>query len=395
MNQRPISPIKMTKITPPASALPDPRAPDALLTVDLGALKANVEAYRRLAHGAEVAGVVKADAYGLGLAPVVRAMVEAGCTTFFVTNVVEGTTLRALLPDAVIYLTNGLPHGAGPAARAANLRPCLGSLAEFDAWIAESHLAGRPLSAALHFDTGMNRLGFDAVETARMIRLESCRKELEIELVMSHLACADEPAHPLNQLQLSRFIDVASAFPGVPRSLANSSGVLLGGDYCFDLVRPGYAIYGGNPRENGVSPVAPVVRAEARVLQVRDVSAEDAAGYGATWLASGPRRLATLSMGYADGYFRALGSNAGGARVFINGGFAPVAGRISMDLMMVDITDLPPDAVQRGDLAELIGPHISLEEVAARAHTIGYEVLTSLGNRYTRHYTGTIMPVES
>lgn len=386
-------PLKMTQFPPSASATSG--SPDALLTVDLGALTANMEAYRRLAHGAEVAGVVKADAYGLGLAPVARAMAAVGCSTFFVTDVVEGAALRALLPGAVIYLTNGLPPGAGPAAREAGLRPCLGSLAEVDAWIAESRIAGRPLSAALHFDTGMNRLGFDGVETERMIRLESCRKELEIELVMSHLACADEPAHPLNALQLSRFLAVASAFPGVPRSLANSAGVLLGGDYCFDLVRPGYAIYGGNPLENGPSPVVPVARAQARVLQVRDVSAEDAAGYGATWQAVGPRRLATLSMGYADGYFRALGSNSGAARVFVGGGFAPVAGRISMDLMMVDITDLPPDAVRRGDMAELIGPHISLEEVAAHADTIGYEVLTSLGDRYTRHYTGAAMPAES
>lgn len=368
---------------------------DALLTVDLDALAGNFTRYQKLAHGAEVAGVVKANAYGLGLAPVARAMAAAGCKTFFVTDAAEGTALRAILPDAIIYLTNGLPPGAGPLARAAALRPCLGSLAELEAWSLESDIAGQALPAALHFDTGMNRLGFDAREAAYLLDHMDEAKGIEISLIMSHLACADEPDHPLNKAQLARFREIATSFHDTPRSLANSAGVLLGADYCFDLVRPGYAIYGGVPVEGGTSPVAPVVTAQARVLQVREVEPGEAAGYGATWEAEGPRRLATLSMGYADGYFRALGSNAGAARVFVGGHFAPLAGRISMDLLMVDITALPDDAVRRGDLAELIGPHVSLEEVAARAGTIGYEVLTSLGDRYIRHYTGKAVAAES
>ena len=383
----------MTKITSLRSS--DIGGPDALLTVDLDALAANFARYQNLAHGAEVAGVVKANAYGLGLAPVARAMVAAGCRTFFVTDAAEGTALRAILPEAIIYLTNGLPPGAGPAARMAALRPCLGSLAELETWSREGEIAGRALPAALHFDTGMNRLGFDAQEAAHLLAHLDEAKGIEIALIMSHLACADEPEHPLNKAQLARFRGIAASFPETPKSLANSAGVLLGADYCFDLVRPGYAIYGGAPVEGRPSPVAPVVTAQARVLQVREVEPGDAAGYGATWQAEGPRRLATLSMGYADGYYRALGSNAGAARVFVGRHFAPLAGRVSMDLLMVDITSLPADAVRRGDLAELIGPHVTLEEVAARAGTIGYEVLTSLGDRYIRHYTGMAVAAES
>jgi alanine racemase len=228
-----------------------------------------------------------------------------------------------------------------------------------------------------------------------MLEDRSRLEGIEVTLVMSHLACADEPTHPLNARQLERFRAIAAAFPDVRKSLANSSGVLLGVDYCFDLVRPGYAIYGGAPTEGQPNPVLPVIKAEARVLQVREVDADEAAGYGATWQAKGSTRLATLSIGYADGFSRLQGSANGAGRVHINGHFAPIAGRVSMDLLTVDISDLPPGSVKRGDFAELIGPHVPLEEVAARAETIGYEVLTSLGDRYARRYTGPTASAES
>lgn len=374
--------------------LPAPPFPsdDLRLTIDLDALVDNVARYQALSHGADVAGVVKADAYGLGFAPVVRAMAGAGVTRFFVTNVVEGAALRGVLPDATIYLTNGLPQGAEDAALAADLSPCLGSLAELAVWTAMSRRVGRPLPAALHFDTGISRLGFDSVETAHLLTNTDMLDSLDLSLVLSHLACADEPSHALNDIQLQRFKRLAAAFPDTPKSLANSAGVLLGADYCFDLVRPGYAIYGGNPVVSEASPVRPVVLAEARVLQVREIDPGEAAGYGATWVSPkaspSPLRLATLATGYADGYFRWLGSANGAARVYLGGYFAPVAGRVSMDLLIVDISDLPENAIKRGDFAELIGPNVPLEEVAARAGTIGYEVLTSLGNRFTRRYTG-------
>jgi alanine racemase len=377
----------------PSSLLDD--AHDTRLTVNLGALMSNIARYRALAHGADVAGVAKGNAYGLGLTPVAFAMASAGVTRFFVTDVFEGAALRALLPNVTIHLTNGLPHGAAPAARAAGLSPCIGSLAELEAWTVEAEAAGRPLPAALHFDTGINRLGFDGDETPYVLANANALKMIDISLVMSHLACADEPDHPLNRHQLDRFRTIAAAFPGIPKSLANSAGVLLGPDYCFDLVRPGYAVYGGNPVTRRPSPVAPVITAEAQVLQIREVAPDEISGYGATWVSPGHHRLATLSVGYADGYFRSLGSASGAARVFIGGRYAPVAGRVSMDLLTIDITEFPPGAVKRGDFAELIGPHVPLEEVAARADTIGYEVLTSLGDRYARHYTGGTTSTES
>lgn len=374
---------------------PDLAAPSAILTVDLDALAANHARARGLAPGVEVGGVVKANAYGHGLVPVSRVLAGAGCKTFFVADAVEGATLRAALPDATIYLTNGLTPASGPAARANALRPCLGSLAEVEAWGREAKLAGRALPAALHFDTGLSRLGFDAVETARLLADKSLLAGIDVTLVMSHLACSDEPGHPLNARQLHRFQKIRAAYPSIRASFANTAGILLGPDYHFDIVRPGYGLYGGTPVEGLPNPFRPVVTAEARVLHIRDVPAGEAAGYGATWTADGPRRLAILSAGYADGYFRALASAKGAGRVYVGGHYAPVAGRVSMDLLIVDVSEIPEGAVKRGDLAELIGPHVSLDEVAARAGTIGYEVFTSLGERYKRLYTGAVASAES
>ncbi|WP_293553440.1 alanine racemase [Parvibaculum sp.] len=382
----------MTKSVNTSRDLP---ADNAILTVDLDALVANYRHVRSLAGGAEVSGVVKANAYGHGLAPVGRALAGAGCKTFFVADAIEGATLRAALPDAVIYATSGLTPVSGPALRAADVRPCLGSLAEVEDWRREAKRAGRALPAALHFDTGLSRLGFAPSETAKITGDKSLLAGIDVTLAMSHLACSDEPEHELNLLQLERFLRVLEAFPSVPASFANTAGILLGPDYHFDLVRPGFGLYGGTPVEGRPNPFSPVVRAEARVLQIREVPAGATAGYGATWTADGPRRLAVLAAGYADGYFRALASAKGRGRVFVGGHYAPVAGRVSMDLLAVDVTDVPDGAVKRGDLAELIGPHVSLDEVAARAGTIGYEVLTSLGERYKRLYTGAVASVES
>lgn len=359
----------------------------AILTVDLGAVVANYRRLATVAPGSEVAGVVKANAYGLGLGPVVHALAGAGCKTFFVADAGEGAALRALLPDAVIYVTNGLTPGASALFSAHRLRPCLGSLVEIEEWRREARTAGHALPAALHFDTGLNRLGMTTGETAAILADHALVAGVDVALVMSHLACSDEPEHALNARQLARFRAIRAAFPRTPASFANTAGIFLGPDYHFDLVRPGYGLYGGAPVEGKPNPFQPTVRAEARVLVVRGIAAGEAAGYGASWEATGPRRLAVLSAGYADGYFRALASTEGGGRVYLAGHYAPVAGRVSMDLLIVDVTGLPQGAVHRGDLAELVGPHVTLEEVARRAGTIGYEVLTSLGARYKRHYT--------
>lgn len=363
--------------------------PGAIVTVDLDALSANYRHLQALTPGAEVAGIVKANAYGLGLEPVSRTLALAGCKSYFVADAGEGARLRAILPEAIIYVTHGLIAGSAADCRGHGLRPCLGSLAEVEEWQREAKAAGRALPAALHFDTGLSRLGFDAAETARLLDDRAPHLAgIDITLVMSHLACSDEPERSLNVDQLSRFRAICAAFPGVPASFANTAGVLLGQDYHFDLVRPGYGLYGGRPLEGQPNPFRAAVRVEARVLQIRDVAAGATAGYGATWVAAGARRLATLSFGYSDGYMRSLASNRGGGRVHVGGNDAPVAGRVSMDLLTVDVSGLPDDAVRRGDLVEIIGPHVTLDEVADRAGTIGYELLTRLGDRAKRHYTG-------
>ncbi|MDO8289456.1 MAG: alanine racemase [Parvibaculum sp.] len=383
----------MTVFPPLASA--DLAAHDALLTIDLDALAVNYGRYRALAVGADVAGVVKANAYGLGLAPVARALAREGCRTFFVANVHEGEKLRAALPGTTIYTLNGLTEEAAKICARFDLRPCLGSLRDVDILAHLAKSLSRTLPAALHFDTGLSRLGFDRTETAKLIADKTLLNGIDVSLVMSHLARSDEPDEALNGLQLSRFKAIRAAFPDVPASLANSAGVLLARDYAFDLVRPGFAIYGGTPVDGRVSPVLPVLKAEARVLHIRDIEAGDSAGYNSTWTAKAPARLAILAVGYADGYPRVLSSDKNAGRVWLGGHYAPVAGRVSMDLLIVDVSHIPVGAFQCGDMAELIGPHVTLDEMAAKAKTNGYEVLTRLGERYKRHYTGKAATAES
>jgi len=379
----------------PLSAASRHGAHDALLTIDLDAVAGNYARYRALAKGADVAGVVKANAYGLGLAPVARALAEAGCTSYFVGSVHEGEALRRVLPNALIFILNGLTEEAAKICAARGLRPCLNTLAEIGIYTTIAKTIGRPLPVALHFDTGMNRLGFDTVETEKLVADKSVLDGLRVSLVMSHLARSDEPSETQNAVQLSRFKAIRAHFPDAPASLANSAGVLLSPDYHFDLVRPGYAVYGGTPVEGHDSPVTPVVKAEARIMQIRHVAAGETVGYNAQWTAKAPARLAVVAIGYADGYLRALSSDKGGGRVWINGHFASIAGRVSMDLLIVDVSHIPEGAFRCGDMAELIGPHVTLEEMATRAKTNGYEVLTRLGERYKRHYTGKAAGAES
>lgn len=347
----------------------------ARLTIDLSALAANWRRLAACAHGAECAAVVKADAYGLGIAEAVPALSRAGVRTFFVAHTVEGIAVRKAAPDAVIYILNGLPSGGGDAMRQHDLRPVLGDPGEITDW-----QAGGSGPAALHVDTGMNRLGL-TLDQAR-------RTEFRPALLMSHLACADTPDHPRNALQLANFHAFRALFPGVPASLANSAATLTGGDYLFDLCRPGIALYGGNPFANRPNPMAPVVRLEARILQVREVPAGEPVGYGAAEVMTRPSRIAILSAGYADGLHRQAGSTdaARGADAIIGGVRCPFAGRISMDLIAVDVTDAPEAA--RGGMAVLLGDGIGVDDYARAAGTIGYEVLTGLGRRYHRVYAG-------
>ena len=350
------------------------------LTVDLGALAANWRRLAAEAPGAECAAVVKADAYGSGLAAVAPALWRAGCRSFFVAHLGEALAARALLPEATIYVLNGLLPGSAPAFRDAHLRPVLGSGEELAEWAEVSHGA---LPAALHVDTGMNRLGLSLREAVSLAG-DPLVARAGIGLLMSHLVSAECPDRGVNACQIAAFAALRAAFPGLPGSLANSSGIWLGRDAHHDLVRPGYALYGGNPTPyRGANPMRPVVRLDAPILQIRTVGTAETAGYNARWTAPGPRRLATLSLGYADGFPRSA-SNRG--RAFVEGVACPIVGLVSMDLIILDVTDAP--GARRGSLATLIGDGLDVDAVGRAAETIGYEILTGLGSRYVREYTG-------
>ncbi len=361
----------------------EPPAPaGSILSVDLDALADNWHLLAAMAGSAECAAVVKADAYGLGLAPVAGQLRSLGCRTFFVAHLSEGLELRSLLPDATIYVLNGLLPGAVPLCVKARLRPVLGSLPEIEEW---GEVGGRA-PCALQLDSGMTRLGLPASLQPAAARLSG---RLELALVLSHLVWSGAATHrPAMARQVELFASARRHWPGVPGSLANSSGVFFGEAAHHDLVRPGYALYGGNPTPDDRNPMRTVVTFEAQVIQVEEVPAGTAVGYDARWIAPSPRRLATVSAGYADGVpCAALGTNADARGMAGIGGVrCPFVGRISMDLVVIDVTEAPP--LRRGDSVELIGATIPIDEAARRAGTIGYEILTRLGTRSARRFSG-------
>lgn len=358
-----------------------------ILTIDLGAITANWRALARRAMPAECSAVIKANGYGCGLEQVAATLSKAGCRTFFVADLSEAKRARLAAPDADIYVLNGLMPGTGPVFAEIAARPVIGSLvelAEWDAFTLQSHWNG---GFALHVDTGMNRLGISAGEAAAVAsRIRSDNHG--IKLLMSHLACADEPEHPLNERQIKLFREVRLLYRGVPASLANSSGIFLGSSAHCDLVRPGVALYGVNPTPGRSNPMRPVIDLRARIVQVRNILKGETVGYSAAWTANRPTRIAVVAVGYADGFLRAAGSsdNASGAQAIIDGRLCPLAGRVSMDLIAIDVTDVTGNGARRGDLATLIGDEISLDDVAAASKTIGYEILTQLSRRYHRIY---------
>ncbi|MEX1203644.1 MAG: alanine racemase [Dongiaceae bacterium] len=363
----------------------------AVLSIDLTAIVANYRLLVARLGGAECAGVVKADAYGLGVAEVAPALHGAGCRVFFVATLDEGIELRGLLPEAEIYVFNGLTAGGVESFVAHALRPVLNSLGEIDAWAAMGRRRG-PLAAALHIDTGMARLGLPPAEVAALAEDRFRLDGAAVALMLSHLACADEPEHPMNARQLAAFRDAVRrvAPDGARLSLAASSGIFLGADYRFDVARPGAALYGLRPQPDAPNPLAPVVRLQGKILQVRDVDSDTTVGYGATHRCTRPARLATVGAGYAYGYLRSL-SNRGSAH--IGAERVPVVGRVSMDLITLDVTAIAPERVTPGALVDLIGPHNPVDALAEEAGTIGYEILTSLGRRYRRRYVGAAAPV--
>jgi alanine racemase len=373
----------------PAAAIPEPATaggpPEAeaggILTIDLAAIFDNYRALAVRVMPTECAAVVKGDAYGCGLDQVTATLSRAGCKTFFVAHLDEARRVRALAPEAVVYVLNGYTSGTGPAFAEAYARPVINSsveLAEWDQFVASSGWRG---GVGLHVDTGMNRLGLSLDETAAVaMRMQT--EHHGLALLMSHFACADQPQHPLNDQQIRQFREIRTLFRGIPGSLANSSGIFLDQSAFCDMVRPGAALYGVNPTPGKPNPMKPVIELQCRVLQVRSVPRNAAVGYGATWTAKRASRIAVVAAGYADGILRAAAATEREAIVARTR--CRIVGRISMDLLTVDVTDLPDNAVRRGTLVTLIGGELGVDAVGAQAGTIGYEVLTSLGTRYHR-----------
>jgi alanine racemase len=376
----------------PDKAVPasDPAATGGLLTIDLAAIETNWRTLASRTVPVECAAVVKADAYGCGLEAVTKRLAKAGCKTFFVADLAEGRRVRAIAHEAVVYVLNGLLPNSTQAFADANLRPVINGpaeLAEWDAFVAASNWRG---GAALHVDTGMNRLGLspdEAVAVASRVQLENHG----FTLLMSHLACAEMPSNSMNDRQIRLFRELRILFRGVSSSLANSSGIFLGGGtvHC-DLVRPGMALFGGNPTPGQSNPMRPVVELKGRILQVREVKRGDTVGYGGSFTAQRASRVAIVAVGYADGFLRSAAAdrNKPPAHVIVAGKRCPLAGRVSMDLISIDVTDLPDGRARRGDFATLIGGDLGIDELAAALGTIGYEVLTRLGHRFHRVYKG-------
>jgi alanine racemase len=348
----------------------------ARLTVRLDALAANWRMFADLAPGSTCAAVVKADGYGLGAEAVGRRLAREGCGSFFVAHLGEALALRAALgPSPEIHVLNGLPEGASDAMLADDLRPVLNTLDQIARWRDEG--AGRP--AALHVDTGMNRLGvsLDEVDAAA-----EALDGVNLSLIMSHLACASDPAHPKNHVQRDAFLDAASRLPPAPLSLAASAGALLGEDFHFDLIRPGIGLYGGGPMDAVAVPLHPVAVLEAPLIQVRAIGPGDTVGYGATWEADRRRTIGVAALGYADGFLRS-GSSRGFA--VIAGAVCPILGRVSMDLIALDVTGAGK-AAQEGAMAQFLGPAAPIDAQAQACGTIPYELLTRLGGRFHRTY---------
>jgi alanine racemase len=359
--------------------------PTASLTIDLGRVVANWRA-TAAAAGRPAAAVVKADGYGLGAVPIARALAAAGCRRFFVAQIGEGADLRAALPDPALTIAVLNGDGALPTRDFADLglQPVLSTTAAVRRWLGESRALGRAAPAMVHVDTGMNRLGLAPAEWRDLIQDPDAARH-PWSAVISHLACADAPDDPMNAAQHAAFTAVAATRPDLPASLAASSGAFLGTGYAFDFVRPGAALHGLAPLAGRPNPLANPVRLTAPILQVRSLAAGDPVGYGAGHRSTRPTRVATVAVGYADGLLRA-GSGRGKLRVA--GRDCPILGRISMDLTTVDVTDLPASLIDAATDAEVICDARPPDAVAADAGTIGYELLTRLGQRFARRWIG-------
>jgi len=357
----------------------------ARLTVDLDALARNFAVLREAAGGAEIAPAVKADGYGLGAVEVSLRLWAEGARAFYVARLSEGEALRAALGEraAVIYVLDGVTEADCHRLIAAELTPVLNSIPQVAIW--SSHAGAEQLPAALHIDTGMNRLGVTVAEAAWLAADPARLGGVDVALVISHLACASQPDHPLNVLQLKRFSEARALFPTARASLASSAGIFLGPNFHFDQVRPGICLFGGGPEDRPDPRIAAVATLEAPILQVRDVPAGESIGYGAEFVAEAPLRVAILGVGYADGVMRR--SHPRGL-VWFDGAKRRLLGRVSMDLIAVDVTGCA--AARPGAMVEIIGPSLPVDEAASLAGTTSYELLTRLSSRAERRYPGAV-----
>jgi alanine racemase len=348
------------------------------LSIDRAALVANWRQLAALAQGAICSAVVKANAYGTGLEPITKSLLEAGCRHFFVAHIDEGLQLRRLAKDVTIYVLNGLYPAHSSLYQHHNLIPVIGSAAEAHEWVNAG--AG---ACALHIDTGMNRLGAPASELHAL----STMAGFSPKMVMSHFVSADIADDPLNHAQITGFNERAALFPQAQKSMANSSGIFLPQKPHYAMVRPGYALYGGNPTPHTHNPMRNVVSLTVPILQIRRLEEGQSVGYNGTWRAKRPCTIATISTGYADGLLRsAMGSDRRcGGYAYVDNHLCPYVGRISMDLSVIDVSAV--SAPKRGDEVEILGPHVSIDDLGTAAQTIGYEILTSLGQRFLRKYT--------
>jgi alanine racemase len=365
------------------------------VTIDLGAIVANWRMLAERSGAQECAAVVKANAYGCGIEPVVKALSGAGCHTFFVAVPEEGGRVKKTLADARCFVLNGLFASAAPYYLNEDLIPILGSVPEIATWVDTAKSQGRPLPCAIHMDSGMTRLGLSYDELRQVVGHSTIMDHLDVQLFMTHYACADDIGHDQTERQREVFLKGAALLPNVPRSAANSAASLQGERHGFELARPGVAIYGGEALNDTPNPMQQVVKLEGRIVQIRSAKAGDRVGYGGAEVLARDSRIAYISVGYADGYHRGASHKgvpmrqvAPPALAAFKGTIINGIGRISMDLCAFDVTDIPESDIAAGDWIELFGDAIHIDEVARASGTIGYELLTGLGNRYSRIYVG-------
>ncbi|CAL7960382.1 Alanine racemase, catabolic [Alphaproteobacteria bacterium] len=364
-----------------------------MLEISLNSIKKNYTYLKsQLGNGVACAAVVKADAYGLGIKKISQALIEAGCKDFFVTNCNEGVNLRDVLStsqssavtSADVYVLHGVSNDdEADACVQYGLTPVLNHVGQSEVWKKKANKLGNPLSAILHIDTGLNRLGFPFEDVHNFIESQRSTPNMELRYIMSHLSCADTPTHDSNASQLKNFLEIATLFPNVPLTFANSSGIFLGPGYHFNMVRPGAAMYGFSPTPHTLNPMLPVLTLKAKILQRKVLEQKSCVGYGAAYIADTGSKLLIIECGYSNGYCRML--NICG-KAYVAGYFLPIAGRISMDLCTLDASILPNNIFLNVDFVELLNEHLTIDDLAKAANTIPYELSIILGSHCKRVY---------